>query len=304
MNQHQAHFLFNSIGGAGFGSEVNNLAYAIYYFEQHHLDYTLMLDNWVSSYRYGWSDYFVSLQSEQRQKNGKDNIILAAAWLDNNLQGLAGTVYRRQYLSDLLDTISQRQITIRANRNFRLARRFAYGRRALDREKFICSMHVICNRLFQPRENILRLAEAYRPAGPFHVLHIRRGDKVTTKEDRAYEVEEYAEAVRQHAGAVRQLFVMSDDSRVFQEVAIALPEFTLHHAEGLTPYGYDHQRFIELSPADTRGHTEELIAQIEVARRAKVFFGTVGSNLFRLIEYLRGGGCIDVSMTPYAHTDI
>ena len=283
---------------------MNNVAYAIYYFEQHHLDYTLMLDHWVSGYRYGWADYFISLRREQRRKNGKDDLILAVARLDNTLQSLAVPFYRRQHLSDVIAAVAQRQLTIRANRNFRLVRRFALARRGLDREGFIRSMHVICDRLFQPREHILRRAEAYRPAGAFHVLHVRRGDKVTTREDRSYAVDEYAEAVRRHAGIVRHLFVMSDDSRVYQEMARALPEFTLQYADGSTPCGYDHRRFVASAAADTREHTEQLIAQIEVARRAEVFFGTVGSNLFRLIEYLRGGGCVDVSGTPHAHAPL
>ena len=134
-----------------------------------------------------------------------------------------------------------------------------------------------------------------RPKSDYITAHIRRGDKITSGEDRYYDLGEYVSVIRRIAGPVRTLFVMSDDIRVLQSVQREMPEYNVLYNPEHSQQGYSQDEFENFARSEVRQTTDTLIAELEIARCSAAFVGTYGSNVFRLVEYLRGNRCIDIS---------
>lgn len=294
-------YLFDFVKGAGFGSEVNNLVYAIFYFEQHGLDYRIISRNWVSAYKLGWNDYFTSLADKHEIESRRNRRVQKAIHVEVLLRA---RISRRQYfriryryLPWLFQSVIHRDCYVRRNRNFGLLRKYASGIRESHPDRFVEHMRSILKRIWCLHDHIAEVAATHRPPQPYLAVHVRRGDKITSGEDRLFELEEYVAAILSVNGPARTLFVMSDDTRVVSEFQILLPDFAITSIGVGEKRGYHQGNFTALSKPEIRQETECLIAEIEIARQADVFIGTVGSNLFRLLTYLRTGECIDISGT-------
>lgn len=119
-------------------------------------------------------------------------------------------------------------------------------------------------------------------------LHVRRGDK--RKEAKLVALLQYARAVRLVAHAGEPVFVATDDGRVLRTL------------RGLLP---GHELVALASTKSRRGHLQarqnriwmkarydsvvDLLGDVEMMRRARVFVGTFSSNLGRLVHVLRTG---------------
>ena len=292
-------YFFDFFHGAGFGSEVNNLLYAIYYFNQHDFEYGVLSKNWVSAFKHGWQDYFTSTLSPARNHSVRFGYVILVHHLDYALRKVLSrkNYFRIRYriLSALYTAVPQQGFIVRPLRNFQTMRNYAAVQRNMDHDRFLAAMHALITDLWQPVERIQSLAKSLRPEQEYIAVHVRRGDKVTSGEDRYYYLEEYTTAIRRLPSRVRNLFVMTDDVRVIEAMQRQMPEYNVLYNRELTLEGYCQNAFESFSALQVMQATDMVIAEVEVARRSTAFVGTYRSNLFRLIEYLRGSRCIDIS---------
>ena len=299
MSSRPSLYLFDFFYGAGFGSEVNNLAYAIFYFEQHGLDYRIISRNWVSAYERGWNDYFTSLAAQHQIECPRNRRVQIVVSLDVALRAHVSRRHyfrmRYRFLPYLFQSVLHPECYVRRNQNFALLREYAHEFRESNPDVFMEYMRSILKRIWSLHDHIAEAAAAHRPPQPYLAVHVRRGDKVTSGEDRHFALEEYVAAILSVDGPARTLFVMSDDSRVVMEFKRMLPDYAISCFGAAERWGYDQGDFETLPKSEVRQETECLIAEVEIAREADVFIGTLGSNLFRLLTYLRTGECIDIS---------
>ncbi|MEM6738559.1 MAG: hypothetical protein AAF646_00495 [Pseudomonadota bacterium] len=124
-------------------------------------------------------------------------------------------------------------------------------------------------------------------------LHVRRGDK---RQEFSYvPVEMYLDALRPFAGAGKRLFVASDDpttcldlqDRLTGDFDVVTSAGPADHS-GRTEAGYDQASFNTLPPSTRHRQVVELLAEVEIMRRAGIFIGASTSNVFITLRRLRG----------------
>ena len=292
-------YFFDFFRGVGFGSEVNNLLYAIYYFNKHGIEYGVVSKNWASGFDRGWQDYFTSTLPSVKIRFAGDAYMLAVHELDYRFRKILSQKnyirIRYRILALLFTAVPQHRYIVRPKGNFWVMRKYVTTQRNNNFDVFLATMHTLITELWQPVARICPLIESMRPKGAYITVHIRRGDKVTSGEDRLYELEEYVSAIQCIPGEVRNLFVMSDDVRVIQAMQKRMPEYNILYNSALSQHGYNQEQFGLSARSEVMTATDLLIAELEIARCSAMFVGTYGSNVFRLVEYLRGSRCIDIS---------
>ena len=116
-------------------------------------------------------------------------------------------------------------------------------------------------------------------------FHIRRGDKVTSGESRAFEANEYAEKllkVHRNVTEVTQCFLATDDYTVVSELETALRKRSVgcNKLHTLASGKYTSKR--------DGYHTVLFLAELTMLVDATYFIGTVNSNVGSLTSFNRG----------------
>ena len=185
------------------------------------------------------------------------------------------------------------------NPHFRTIREYCLHYRNENFSEFKLQIHQILIQLWQLNpvinEAVSLKVMKFLPKTDYAVFHIRRGDKVSQKEDLQYRIEQYASAFRKADLGIQTVIVMTDDFRTIAELQACLPTCKITSMSNPDSEGHYQQLFNAQSKHDLKEQTLQLLSEIELARNAKAFFGSFGSNLFRLIEYFRMSDCYDIS---------
>ncbi|PZX49675.1 hypothetical protein LV84_04206 [Algoriphagus ratkowskyi] len=308
----------------GFGSEINNLIYAINYAKQNNLSIGVISTYWNFRYNEGLNDYF-KIEEYKDPKISKLLFLykgfinpLTYAFRKNRFSELTKqalelfigkskekNIFKENLLSysfkrmkKLLGVESELMFEV-----FDDIRLFNFHQRNLDREAFILQMNEILldfwkfntetSQAIEDKKQKLNLESLVNYA----VFHIRRGDKVAaaTMEDRPYEVEEYVEKLSVLNPSIKTIFLMTDDYKVFLELKEKFPNYQIHTLSDPISTGHDQDTFNKSSPESKRKHGIDLLTELEIARNGEIFIGSRGSNIFRLVEYFKITGCHDLS---------
>jgi hypothetical protein len=116
-----------------------------------------------------------------------------------------------------------------------------------------------------------------------------------TVEDRIYEVEEYVEKLKTLAPSIQNIFLMTDDYNVFLEMKEKAPTFNIYTLSDPISTGHDQPKFNSTSAERKRLLGIDLLTELEIARKSEIFIGSSGSNIFRLVEYFKIKGCVDLA---------
>lgn len=294
--------------GRGFGSELNNLLFALHYAKvQCKPDAPTFILNsqyWNACIDQGWEDYFEpnplwSATTNSTRLRGINAVISLAVknglYLNDYVfawnKDLGG---KHSLFKSALKILGGRRVTLFFPL-FGQAREA--GRQAFkqDPQALKSSLNHLLLTLWRPKEEIRNEIEKSQIAGGYACLHIRRGDKVATGEDIQYDVSVYANKLKALKLSTPKVLVLCDDYRAFEELRDALPGFQL----------------ITNTPADVRGHnqivfnqqpkeaiyqdTVRFITDIELARCAQAFIGSHHSNVYRLIEYFTLKNCYSIA---------
>ena len=292
--KHAVHFYSMEPDSAGFCSDINNLAYAIYYFEQHNLPYAVISDRWRSSDNEIWSTYFDSLEVQHRTHSQRMGIVRrilqkAPSWSFKHPSGIL-------VLKRILSLAGGSKGICRGTPRFRRMRKYCRLRRREDEEAFFEAIRKIFATIWTLRPELLPpIQQGSALQADYIALHIRRGDKIASGEDLGYESKLYAEKLLSLDSPIRRIFLMTDDYKSYHQLKELLPDYTIETSARETDQGWRHREFKQLPPEAIRSETIRLIADIEMARAASIFMGTYGSNVFRLIEFLRQDACISIS---------
>lgn len=126
---------------------------------------------------------------------------------------------------------------------------------------------------------------ALRP-GSYVAVHIRRGDKRT--EAKLQSVERYAAALRILAGKGEPIFVATDDGAVLAPLRSMLSGHKVLALAGASARkGHLQARMNRAYMKGRYNDVVDLLAEIEMLRKARVFVATFSSNLARLVHVLR-----------------
>ena len=309
MQQLPIVYLLHYYLSAGFGCEVLNLAYAIHYFQKHNLSYRIISSTWIAATDRGWHDYFVSLQEAHSGKfkslGRLEKLLKVDRRLEKQMNGRIFYAVRDRIFPGIYSFVSSNACYFRGSELEGMARRYCFAQRKEDYEGFRQALSRILLDLWKPRPHLLaRVATFLPPRTPFACIHIRRGDKVATGEDEYFPTEAYFSALQSAAPDINVVYLMSDDHRVYSEAYQAYPDYQLYQGPHHGQTGYDQAAYEAAPQSEVQQRTEEVIVDVEIARRAAVFVGTFRSNLFRLVEFLRDEPGIDISHQDRANSSM
>jgi hypothetical protein len=306
--------------GRGFGSEINNLLYAINYSHKKGINLRINSNFWNFKYQNGLSDYFIF----EEEKHFRENLLLflfkpffnplTHFYQNTNLYrflvdlfSVENKPYKKESLLSItyntIKTLMGLNISLMFG-NFYNVRTFNQEERVRDWEKYIQQMNTILKKFWVFKPEILKEIEILNSkinrsigGGNYAAFHIRRGDKVaeTTFEDRVYYAKEYMYKLIAPDLKIDTVFLMTDDYNAINEFNENYPTIKFISLADMNDQGHSQDEFNKLDRKEIRRNAVKLFAEIEIARNSKIFIGSRGSNIFRLIEYLRIYNCHDLS---------
>jgi hypothetical protein len=306
--------------GRGFGSEINNLLYAKHYCHKKEINLRINSNYWNFKYQNGLSDYFIF----EEKKHFRENILLflfkpffnplTHFYQKTNLYRFLVELFSAEinpYKKESLLSITFNALKTLMGLNlstmfgdFYAVRTFNQEERGRDWEKYIQQMNAILKKFWVFKPEILKEIEILNSkinasigGKNYAAFHIRRGDKVAEKtfEDRVYYAKEYIDKLIDSGLEIDSIFLMTDDYNAINEFKKNYPTFNFISLADMNDIGHSQDKFNKLDRTEIRRNAVKLFAEIEIARNSKIFIGSRGSNIFRLIEYLRINNCHDLS---------
>ncbi len=279
----------------GFGSEINNLLYAINYCKKN--DYSLVLDTtfWNYNYKDGWTDYFIALQSNDAQAL-KHKILVKTLQFISRFVSVSKLAISRRKLVFLLLNFSLKKDTETIFEGFHKVREFNNHQRLQNKDEFISSINRILKNIWKIKPEILSDIKNAKISidHDYAVFHIRRGDKIKTGEDNFYPVEDYMNKLKSINSSIKTVFVMSDDFSVYTELKNKFLDYEFITLISDSKKGYKNSDFNQMKKSQKKVEIINLLTEIEIARESKIFIGSFRSNLYRLIEYYKLENCYNI----------
>lgn len=270
-------FLFG-INGRGFYSEINNLLNAMLFgmVEKRRI----CVDQ--SRFSYGsikWSDIFTTNLPSSFEC---DTRAVASSW----------KVYNHK--SPGFSIISERINLWHRKRRFFASRSYGFYRNVFQAKRTLAM--AFC----KPR------ADGPPPPPlapyPYVAIHVRRGDKIDgfragrrlAAEGENVPVEKYLSIIDERLPKIKNLFVMTDDYRVIEEIQSARPGLKIYTFCDKGDQGYIQQSFDACESSLKVKALRRIVSEAEIARRSRIFIGCYKSNVSRYIALVheRPGQCL------------
>ena len=135
---------------------------------------------------------------------------------------------------------------------------------------------------------IKEIAAINIPKDDYIGLHIRAGDKIL--ENKLFDIEDYFEIVRKKATGFKNVFLMTDDYRVYEKCKLYYPDYDFFTTCSENEMGYDNVKFNLQNNEQKYLDMVKLLASIELLNNSKVFIGVYNSNPGQFL-YLRRNDC-------------
>lgn len=309
----------------GFGSEINNLLYAINYTDKNNYKLRIESASWNLKINSGWNDYFKSLDTEQSSEDLK--FLRRLVVLINKYIGLTKLSYyyenrlgyfklkttdkgEKYTLKILLFLFIKNSLFLFKKNNTKLifemfdeVRRFNISEKHLSEKDFLIKMNHILLNIWNLQPEILKMVKDMKMEinEDYAVLHIRRGDKVATGEDGYYTENDYMQRLVELKSDIKTIFVMSDDYSVFKSLEKQFPNFKFLTLIDPNEKGHLQSEFNRRTKEQKKINAVNLLAEIEMAKESKIFIGSKNSNIFRLVEYFKLKDCYDISSNEYEY---
>jgi hypothetical protein len=287
--------VYYNLTGRGLYSELLNLMLAIVYSEKNNLHLIVNTYHWNSRYRDGWTDYFKPTISSTNQIAtaqvhffGFQYKITPRSFLKNPIQEirhlLACTInygFKKYYKCLLTDDIL-------------IPMRSRYFVDSIgDIKTWQLKLTDIIKRIYIYNDEIAAIISGYKdiigiPNNNYIGVHIRRGDKIRSKEMSEINIEQYAIAIKRNAFHSKNIYIATDDVTVVEELRLQLGnEFNIYFNVLLKTDGFDETRFNKKSKKSRFTETILALLDVDILANSSYFIGTYSSNFSRVIPCLR-----------------
>ncbi len=269
------------LANCGFGSEIILLLKIMSFCEINKIDLIISSQNWNCKYKKGWNDYFLPFFEDEYIKKP---IYIKKTYLDN---------FPIFYSNEKLIKINNNEI----NEIYRFTKWWEIIINKWSCDDLFSKMVTNINKiwkfnkftynLIQKRIKILNLQN-------YDTFHIRRGDKVNSKkgfEEKEANICEYKLYKKYQKS--KNVYIMTDDKSVLDNDKNAV---SLCYKNG----GHCQREFNSNDKILKYVDILILLTEIEIARRANIFVGTLSSNLTKLIYLLRNNyNCYSVDLKEW-----
>jgi len=266
--------VFRLGGEAGFFSELNNMLLAMVYCLAYEIRFVLYSGGANFEVCRGWEDFFMpfceeAADPEHRVLNPRrppGRMTMAQQLQIYRLKRRHGVDFLTHELWD----------RFRDRRFVRRRFSFAGGRRLGLRSAARILMPIVWRYNAHTWSRVEAIKRSVSISGEYLGLHIRRGDK--SLEEPAVEVSRYVDKAKS-VSSVRQIFLLTDDFRVFEEVARDHPDCAFSTLCTPSERGYVHREFLHLEPHAREARLLRLFASVDILAAAQQVVCTFSSNV-------------------------
>jgi hypothetical protein len=276
--QFSKNLLFRIGGDAGFFSEYNNMVIVMLYCLLHGIRFDLYSRHANFSGGRGWNEFFLPFCRERDfWLNDYFNTRFHRREVHGTVQKVAEEVFNVY--------MKQRKIDYLTCDLFNDARGMAVdGTYQVPELALKGNLADCCRELSDmiwrynepTRKEIEKLMAEVDIVGPYASAHIRRGDKNTEAE--FVEVDRYMELIKNNSPEVRNVFVMTDDYSVMDELHEKYSDYKFFTLAGRDEHGYSLKQLSALDAGTKRYNIVKLFAMIEIMSHSELFVGTMSSN--------------------------
>lgn len=289
----------------GFGSELNNLLYAINYCQEKNISLSFLTNKWNTKIEKGWVDFFKQIPESISLSNHTNLSSYSLLRTFFSLSDLRLYVEQKKihYLKLFKTNIGLKIFNFSKPKKylfihdyFKVVYDFNKDEFENDKNLFKKKMNTILKSIWNLNQKTIDKINQNKSEfnlSRYAVLHIRRGDKLTTGEDSLYSYDKYMSKI--DVKNIQCVFVMSDDYRVYEDLVKNYPKLNFYTLIDENHRGHFQSSFNKLSINEKEKNAINLFTEIEIAKEANFFVGSKNSNIYRLIEYFKINNCFDIS---------
>ncbi|WP_298938944.1 O-fucosyltransferase family protein [uncultured Dysgonomonas sp.] len=274
-----------SLTRRGFFSEIINLLIAKTYADINNYDFRVNSFFWNCRIQKGLRDYFIKTYNE-------DNSVFTAyltrgSVVKFNLKDPKSYLHNVMHLLNKIYSIYNQKV-IYANEIFGtdLTKESQYKIKYVENFRSFFYLNNKVEQIVQRNKEQFDLPKEYIG------VHVRRGDKITTKEMGKIEMETYVDSILQKSGELKckNIYVATDDVNVisFLSTSHELTSLSLYWNKNISQDGFVEYDFNRKSKVDKFIETTNLLTDIIILKESIFFIGTYSSNLSRVIPLFLG----------------
>lgn len=301
--------LYYSLTGRGLYSELMNLILAKIYCEENNINLVVNTRNWNSKYENGWEDYFLktfittnSFMSAQYYVDGCNHKIGLGNLLKKPLieiahlnQCILNYLFKLKTGSDLSDDI------------FFKMRSKEFISSIGDNIKWQILLNNALSQVYKYNSTLLAdMLQSKKLIGiqdkKYIGVHIRRGDKVTTKEMENVILDKYINAIKEKKNLSYNVYIATDDIGIVDKIKTELSdEYNIFYNIFISSVGFDETKYNKKSKFNRYNEAKLAILDVDILLNSVYFIGTYSSNLSRIIPCFKGfDSCesLDIDWSP------
>ncbi len=284
-----------SLSTRGMYSELFNLCLAIVY--AHHKQKFLKLNTWLwnSRIKKGWEDYF------EPTLDCSNNLFSAQDKVYTNEKPWIGKIYYkpkeffpfyyRLILNYLYRILHPHHLLTKDVFEDMRSRKFIHDILGKDAFNLMASAFkemYILNHV--TKECIRQKKDGLCLPNDYIGVHIRRGDKITSKEMQDIHLDKYVNTIINYKSISSNVYIATDDTSIINDIKDKLcPHgFHVYYNHLNQSSGFNEAVFNHSSKQTRQEETLNVLMDMEVLIQADFFIGTYTSNLSRVVPFFLG----------------
>lgn len=284
-----------SLSSRGIYSELFNLCLAIIYAHHHQLSLKLNTWLWNSRIKKGWQDYFEpTLDCSNDPFSAQDKVYTnEKPWIGKIYYNpkVFFSFYFRLILNHIHCILHPSHILTKEIFNKMRSKEFVYdiiGDKAFNLMALSFKRIYILNK-YTKKQIKQRMVDLDLP-NDYIGVHIRRGDKITSKEMQEIRLDDYVNIIKKNKVISSNVYIATDDSSIIKVMKKKLEPFgfNIFFNNQNKSVGFNEADYNNFSTEAKREETLNVLFDMEVLTHSNFFIGTYTSNLSRVVPFFIG----------------
>ncbi len=284
-----------SLTGRGLYSELINLVLASVYCEKNSLELVVNTYNWNAKYKLGWNDYFSSslkvsdsIFSSQIHFQGFKYQITIKSFVKNPIREIKHVILCLLNIVFKLKTgnfLTHDIVSCMRDQEFVLSLGTLEKWKAIFINK-INEIYILNTQL--KNELDACICELGLKNLDYIGMHIRRGDKIKSKEMDHFSLDSYVREIVNCKHKTRNVYIATDDISIIDSFKRKLgSEYNVLYNKGAKSKGFNEAKFNKKSRKTRFWDMKMTLLDVEILSASSFFIGTYSSNLSRIVPCLR-----------------
>lgn len=300
--------VYYSLTGRGFYSEILNMLLAIIYCKKNDLTIIINTYCWNSRDKKGWEDYFLPTLRYTNQFSSSQ-IYFTGNKHRSNLRSIYKNPIKevKHYTHCIANYFFKKRTNQMLSDDIIFSMRNQVFIESLgSKENWINEFNKNIKQIYRYNNNLKEEINIYKERIGISKLnfigvHVRRGDKIKSKEMENIHLQKYIDAIRKQK-EICNIYIATDDISIIDELKVKLGEdYNVFHNIFLSKRGFEESKFNRMKKAKRILETKLAILDVDILSSSAYFIGTYSSNLSRIIPCFIGlDKCesIDIEWSP------